>query len=90
MGGSFSAKVQVAQGVTSMAIEITYSNLDYPDGKKFSLPNLGVVENNKPTVLSDEQVENFRKLEGRTVHQAYGKRKAFTVRTVNDSAGGEK
>lgn len=74
-----------------MTIEITYTNLDFPFGKKFSTEGLGVLFNGEPKVLTAEEEAQYRAITGNTVHQGFDKREDFTVRTINSNdqkAGG--
>lgn len=71
-----------------MTTEITYTNLDYPFGKLFSCEGIGVLKNGEPKLLTPEEETQYKAITGNTVHQGFGERDDFTLRTVqvkNDS-----
>lgn len=75
-----------------MPIEVTYTNLEYPFGKKFATKGLGVFENGVPKILTKEEEDLYKQTYGKTVVQGLKDDGNFDLRHVNNpprKVGGE-
>jgi hypothetical protein len=63
-----------------MALEVTYYNQDFPDGKPFAIAGLGSFPNGETVELTKEQEETFLAVKGKTVREALGKSANVTIK----------
>lgn len=69
-----------------MGIKVTYSHPAFPKGHVFALNGLGELPNETPVEFTDDQLDNFKTVNGVSLKEATAGNKLFKI---DSSKGGD-